>query len=158
MKKIESISMKTLGFSAKQIRKIVEDKGEAVLLGRIVGIVDSYFTGENANGEWVGFKGHFRAKSSSGEDVYHSTTAFIPSGVANPLREALDQGQIEIEVKADIFAIESDKNASGYAYLCEPILTNDGEAKMKKLDDLLSKNMPLLSVAKNSTDKVKKVA
>jgi len=132
IKKLAAINFKDLGFSAKEIRKLIEDKKEAVFLARIGGIAMEYFTGESKNGEWVGFKGQFLAVTKDGEQ-YSASTVFLPVTVANKLREQMDSGVTEIEVKADVYATETDKNASGYAYLCEPVMTSEAAEKMAKL-------------------------
>lgn len=141
--KIKAISMKNLGYSAKEIRKLVEDKKGSVFLGRISGVVANYFSGESKNGEFTGFRGAFAAVNAAGE-VYESGTAFFPAGVANDLKKQLEQGVIEIEVTADVYAEESDKNASGYAYICEPVLSAEKQDRMSKMKANLTKGLPTM--------------
>lgn len=132
IKKLTSISMKTLGFSAKEIRKAVEDKGEAVFLSRIGGIASQFFTGESVNGEWVGFKGAFYSMKADGS-VYEASVIFLPAAVAKTLKERLENGEVEVEVWADVYAQESDKNASGYGYICEPVLSESADNRKKEI-------------------------
>lgn len=146
MKKLNSLSMKSLGFTAKEIRKTVEDAGEAVFLGRFGGVVTEFFTGESKNGEWIGFKGQFLGVNNSCKK-YTAPICFFPAGIANGLRDKLEQGVIEIEIQADVYAIESDKNASGYAYLCEPVLSEEKQDRLEKMANSLTKGLPQNVVA-----------
>ena len=156
VKKLAAINFKDLGFSAKDIRKLVEDKNEAVFIARVGGIAMEYFTGESKHGEFVGFKGQFLAITKDGEQ-FASSTIFLPTVVARKLREQLDHGVVEIEVKADVFVTETDKNASGYAYLCEPIMTSEAADKMVKLQkSILGSALPVqLALAAPSEEKTK---
>ena len=144
--------MKTLGFTAKQIRKIVEDNNGAQFLGRIGGLGVSYFTGENANGEWIGFKGRFVAVNKDNQ-AFESGVAFLPAAVANTMREMLDQGVVEVEIQVDVHAEESDKNASGYAYLCEPVLSERANDQLEKLKKSIFKDLPLAIENKTKQNK-----
>lgn len=157
MKKLASISPKTLGFSAKEIRKIVEDKGQAVFIARVCGVAASYFTGESSNGEYIGFKGSFAATTLHGE-ILESGVAFFPATIAKPLRDAFENGQTEIEVMADIFAQESEKNASGYAYICEPVLSDLSRQKAENLKNRLLQNLPIAIEDKTAEKATKKKA
>lgn len=139
--KAQSISMRQLGYTAKSIRKLCEDAGEAVFIARVAGIVSEHFTGENNYGEWVGFRGRFMAVTRDGEK-YESATAFLPAAVTNPLRENLEHGAVEIEVGADIYAQESDANASGYAYVCDPMISDKGKEKIQKLEAQMTEDLP----------------
>lgn len=143
VKNLKSISTKTLGYSAKEIRKLVEDKGgQTVFLARLGGIVAEYFTGEGKHGEWVGFKGNFAVVTKDNEK-FTSKVAYLPNNIAAKLKAQLEQGVIEIEVKADIFVVETEKNASGYAYMCEPVMSMESEEKMVKLtNSVFSQKLP----------------
>lgn len=147
-KPINQINMKALGFPAKTIRSLVEDKNEAIFLVRIVGVVADYFTGETDRGGFTGFRGDFKALTNNNE-VFTSRVAFFPAQIAGSLLENLKQGVVEIEVTADIFAQESDKNASGYAYMCEPIMSKTGKEKMSRLTKLLQNDLPVSLDARN---------
>ena len=144
--KIEAINSKNLGFTAKEIRKRVEDQGKAVFLYRVGGVVADYYTGETEKGEWIGFRGQFVAMSADGRNV-QSAVAYLPAQVAKKLREELEAGVVEIEMKADIFAIETDKNASGYAYMSEPIMSRAGREKLAKVRNLLLEDELPISLA-----------
>lgn len=132
IKKIPSISTKSLGYSAKELRKLVDGVKGAVFLARVGGIVSSHFIGESKNGEWVGFKGRFFAMTKDNEG-YDSSVIFLPANIANNLRAQLEKGVVELEVKADIFVVETDKNASGYAYMCEPVLSESADRRSEEL-------------------------
>lgn len=132
VKKLSSISMKSLGYSAKEIRKLVEDKDSAQFLARIGGIAASHFIGEGVHGEWTGFKGDFTSVKANGE-VAEASVIFLPSNISKQLRDRLEHGEVEIEVFADIFAVETTKNASGYAYMCEPVLSESADRRKQEI-------------------------
>lgn len=135
-KKVAQINGKDLGFTANAIRELVKGKTGAVFLYRIGGVVSDYFTGESKNGEWVGFRGQFIAMLTDGQK-FQSSAAFFPAQVATRLREQLEQGVVEVEVTADIFAQYTDKNATGYAYMCEPIMSATGKQKLAAVKRLV---------------------
>lgn len=153
IKKIASISMKTLGYSAKQIRKMVEEKpGQMVRIARIGGLALEYFTGESNYGEWLGFKGSFYLETEKG-DKFHSAVAFLPTNVAKKLREQFDHGVVEVIVNPiDIFVQETDKNASGYAYVCELVASAEALNKVEKMA-LLVFSAPKNAQIENKTSK-----
>lgn len=142
MKKLKQISMKELGYSAKEIRNLVEDKGEAVFLARIGGVAVETFKGEGIHGEWNGFKGEFIAANQKGEK-FASSVAFFPANIANQLLDQFEHGVVEVEVKADVYAIESDKNASGYGYMCEPVIDAKTKSRVEQMQGSLFKDLPL---------------
>lgn len=156
-KKLATISVKSIGFSAKEIRKLVEGaNGETVFLARIGGVAQEHFTGESKHGDYIGFKGQFFVITKDG-DRYESKTAFFPSSVGNKLREQFEQGVVDIEVKADVYAVESEKNASGYAYLCEPIMTSETQEKLNRLQkSILDAPMPTATLAIADKSQAKK--
>lgn len=145
VKEIASLSTANLGYSAKSLRKLTEDKGaEKNFLYRVAGVVDSIITGEGKHGSWVGFKGQFVAVMPNG-DVFKSNAAFLPATIAKGVEERLSHGEVDIEFKGDVFAVETDKNASGYAFLCDPVITAVARDKFDKLTAAISgEPMPAL--------------
>ncbi len=131
-KKLRSLSMKNLGFSAKELRKLVDGKKEAVFLARIAGIAVETFVAESQHGESVGFKGEFVAITCNG-DQFTSNTAFLPANVATKLAKQFEQGVVEVEIKADVYVSESEKSASGYGYICEPVMSAEQQSRLQKL-------------------------
>ena len=89
IKNLASISFKDLGFTAKEIRKLVEDKKEAVFIARVGGVAMEFFNGESKHGEYTGFKGLFFAITKDGEE-YQSKTIFLPSNISRKLREQME--------------------------------------------------------------------
>lgn len=132
VKKIASLSTKSFGYSAKEVRKIVEaSPGEKIFLARIGGVAKEFFVGESKHGEYVGFKGLFFAINKDGEK-FSSEVAFFPKNLSDKLREGFSEGVLQIDVPAaDIFAVETEKNASGYAYMCNFAMDDDA---IKKAD------------------------
>jgi hypothetical protein len=140
--KVAKISIKELGFSAKEIRKSVEGKIEAVFLARIGGYATEAFSGESDTGTWTGFKGVFSAINSKKEE-FTASVAYFPGNVTSGLEKSLSETKKEVAVAVDVFAVETTKNSSGYAYVCEPVLTPELASKMKSItDNLLSAPLP----------------
>jgi hypothetical protein len=126
IKQLKTLSTKDLGYTAKEIRKLVEDKGsEKVFIARIGGVATGTIKGESKHGDWVGFKGLFFAVNAKNER-FSSETAFLPSNLAKDLDAQFEVGVLQINLpSADIFVVESDKNASGYAYHCGYTMTEE---------------------------------
>lgn len=130
IKQVKTLSTKTLGFNAKEIRKLVDGKNnEKIFLARIGGVVRDVIKGESAHGEYTMFKGIFFAVNNKGER-YGSDSAFLPSNVTKKVAEGFTPGVIEIDLPpVDIFAVETDKNASGYAYHTDFMMSDDSVKK-----------------------------
>jgi hypothetical protein len=142
VKKVQSLSTKSLGFTPKEIRKLVEGQEGAVFLARYGGVVESSFSGESSKGDWVGFKGQFMCLTKDGNKL-QSSVAYFPSQISKSIVEKISDGLADIEIKADIYVIESDKNPSGYAYMCEPVITAEAQEKFKRLaSDVFENNLP----------------
>jgi hypothetical protein len=127
--KVASISIKTAGYSAKDIRNLVSGsatKGETHFLARVGGVVVESFGGESKNGHWDGFKGIFTLINKDGK-AFSSTTIFLPLNITKGLMEKLSHGRVEVSFMADIFVVESDKVASGYGYICESVASEEAE-------------------------------
>lgn len=159
MKKVASLSIKSLGYTAKTLRKIVdENAGQATFIGRMTGVAVEMFQGESSNGDYVGFRGSFAAINKEGE-IQEASTAFFPSSISNRLKEVLSNGTTEVEINADIYVSENEKSASGYAYVCEPVLSDITKAKSEKLKGALTHNLPIqLALAYDNKDTAKKSA
>lgn len=146
IKSLRTLSTKDLGFTAKEIRKLVEGKGnEKVFIARIGGVAKEMFTGESKHGEFIGFKGLFFAVNRNNER-FTSEAAFFPKNLQDKLAAGFGPGVLEIEVPAaDICVVESEKNASGYAYMCN--FTMDDNA-IKKADaianNIFNSKLPLI--------------
>lgn len=147
VKKLPSISIKTVGYSAKELRKLVEETNEAIFIARIGGVVAEAFSGMSKNGEWTGFKGIFTLATKDG-DAYSSTTCFLPGNITKKLVDQLSQGVVEIEFLADISVAASEKVAAGYAFMCEPLLSDDAGKKAQLISDrVLNSKLPLAIAA-----------
>lgn len=147
--KIASISIKTLGYTAKEIRKLVEDTNEVQLLARIGGVVLESFSGESKNGQWTGFKGIFTVVNRDNK-AFSATVAYLPTSLTKKIIEQLNQGIAEVEFIADISVSASDKVASGYAYLCEPLMSEIGAKKAETIAQrVLAGRMPISNQLEN---------
>jgi len=141
--KLAQISMKALGYSAKELRKLVDNNDGAQYLARIGGVAVEMFTGESAKGQWYGFKGQFVAQNQKGE-TFSSSVIFFPAGITNTLVKQFDAGVCEVEIKADVFVGENDKSASGYGYICEPVMEAKQKARVEELALSLFNDTPAL--------------
>lgn len=155
VKSLKTLSTKDLGYTAKEIRKLVDGKGaEKVFIARIGGIAKEFFSGESKHGEYIGFKGLFFAVNKDNER-FSSEVAFLPANLSKKLHDSFGDGVLEIDVPpADIFVVESDKNASGYAYMCNFTMTDES---IKKADtiaaSIFNTKLPQLEAPKVATKK-----
>lgn len=138
VKKVRQISTKTPGYTAKEIRKRVDGKAEMIFLMRVGGVAGGAFGGQTKLGPWVGFKGIFFMLDAEG-NRYSANTAFLPATVQKKLEADFAAGVVEVGFKYDIFATETDKNASGYAFICEPVMGADAERIANGLGELVFK-------------------
>ena len=154
MKKVSQISMKALGYTPKEVRSLVDGKNEAIFLGRIGGVAVETFNGEGKHGQWHGFKGSFIGVNEKGEQ-YSANAAFFPTNITNKLLEQFENGLVEIDVKADVYGIATDKNASGYAYMCEPVMSVETCTKIEKMQAELFSDLPVRLAIENNPAKNK---
>lgn len=134
IKKLDTISIKKVGYSKKELRALTEKSNEAVFVARVGGVVAEKFHGEGQHGEWTGFKGIFSLINEKGEK-YQAMTAFLPANITARIVEQLNQGVVDVQFTADIFVVPSDKSGTDYAYMCEPVLSEEAEKKMHKISD-----------------------
>lgn len=157
VKTISAISISKLGFTAKELRKLVEGEGGSVFIARISGVAAKLFSGNGKHGQWVGFEGDFIAANGK-EDIFSSPIAFLPTNVSKGLKELIEQGQVEVPVNVDVYVEESEKSASGYRYICRPILSDESRQRMDKLKNAITKNLPQGKLALAAPEKTKKGA
>lgn len=140
--KVASISVKTVGYSPKELRKLVDGNPGAHFVARVGGVAAESFSGTNKNGEWHGFKGIFTLINRD-KQAFTSTAVYLPANITKKLLDQLANGVVEVEFLADIYVQESDKVASGYGFICEPVM---GEAGVKKAaaisERVLGSNLP----------------
>lgn len=157
IKSLKTLSTKDLGYSAKAVRALVDGKGaEKVFLARIGGVVTEIFTGESKHGEFSGVKGLFFAVNAAGER-FTSDTAFLPTNLMSKVKEGFSEGVLQIDLPpADIFAVESDKNASGYAYLCNFTMTDEHVKKADTIaNSIFNTKLPQLAAPVKEESKIK---
>lgn len=130
--KVSKLSIKSAGYTAKDIRKIVEGNPGTHFLARVGGVAIDHFSGESQHGAWVGFKGVFTLINRDGK-AFTSSVAHFPQNVSKKLEEAFAQGVVEVDVLVDVYVEESTKVATGYAYICEPVAS---DAAMKKAEGI----------------------
>lgn len=152
--KLPSLSTKTMGFTAKELRKIVDGKPGAQFLFRVGGIVVEKFTGESKQGAWEAIKGIFTALAYDSK-AYQSTVAFLPGSAIKKIADQLDQGVLEVQFLYDIYVTESEKSGVGYSYMIEPVLSDDAVKKMESLSSrVLGGKLPTLAIAAPAKKKV----
>lgn len=136
---VKQISMKTIDYSAKKIRALVDGKKEAVFIARVGGVALGIFSGTSKHGEWHGLKGAFKMETL--DAAYKSNTAFLPIGITDNIVKSMQKdGLAEVPFIFDIFVSETEKNASGYAYMCEPVMTSESEKRAKEIFDRISRS------------------
>lgn len=141
--RVPSISIKTVGYNAKELRKLVDGSKESIFLARVGGVVGESFTGESKNGEWTGLKGLFTIINKD-EVAFASSIAFLPANITKKIVDQLTQGVVEVEFMCDIFVAETDKNASGYSYIVEPVMSDEAAKKAQTISSrVLASKLPL---------------
>jgi len=113
-------------------------------LVNIHGFISSYFTHTTKFGENTGFKGDFVAISCLDNSVYISSAAFLPNGLTEQILKQLSQGLLEVEFKATIKAISSDKSPYGYAIIADEPETEQRQNRRAALMQRALADAPLL--------------
>jgi hypothetical protein len=116
-------------------------------LFHIWGFATSTFKTHSKFGEQTGLKGDFYAVSPTGEKVF-SEAAFLPSSLMDQIVERLNVGETEIEFKATVRAVPSDKNPSGYAFTVDEPMTEERQSRRAMLAATVEKQSVALLTAK----------
>jgi len=147
------ISTKSVFGNKADIQKLVLDnQKEPQFLYRVWGVMTGYVTGQSkftrtdpetgevSNVEWTKFAGDFAAANNRGQ-LFESAICFIPDYVSGPLRQGLESEQgTEVQFGFDIFAVYSEKSATSYEFVAQPLRDNSVENRLTAM----ANNMPAL--------------
>lgn len=111
---------------------------EDTALMRVIGIAKGTFTGETDKGQFIGFKGQFKAKDLRTGKEYFSGKLFLPSAASDLL-----EGQFTGDPKQDapvnfafvITAREDESSTVGYVYGVETLIEPDAKDPLILLED-----------------------
>jgi len=104
------------------IRKGFKDVTESRLVARILGIASEALREDGALGEYVKFKGEFRAINQDGEE-FASAVCFLPKPADDLLESAIkNAGGKSVNFGFDIFVHPNENVAIGYEYKVKPLL------------------------------------
>lgn len=115
---LKKITIKTLGFGVKDIRKLAESgKGEPMTVARIFGRASGTKTGESDNGPWTSLSGQFKAVNAVDGKEYMSGNLFMPDVAMDLVAPALaGEGDPVVDVALDILVVEDESSVVGYQY------------------------------------------
>lgn len=152
MEKLKSININTV-FDKKTVKDHLNKP-----LVNVSGFAYAEFEVPTKYGPMVGFKGDFVCVNLLTGEVSESDAAFLPKGLTKELQKKLANGS-EISFAADIQAMETDKNAYGYAWVAEMPRTEEMQNRREKLKaEALKYASTIKALPKPSAEKVKKSA
>jgi len=98
----------------------VTTKDIGKVIANISGVIEDYFTVNTKYGESVGFKGFFLGQNPESGEVFESNAVFLPANATEQIQNQLaDSEDDTLKIKLGVSVQESDKNASGIAYICD---------------------------------------
>ena len=103
--------------------------------GRLIGIATGTKTGVSQYGDWTCLVGSFQHISPDGV-ITRAVQAFGPDLVIQPAVAQLASGAQSVTVAVDVFAVESEKSPTGWAYVCSAAIE---ETESDPLTLLMSK-------------------
>lgn len=120
---------------------VLKDKEEAQFLYRIVGEITGFVegeskfqrvdteTGEVSAQKWTKFAGDFIAINRKGQS-FEAVITFLPEYIGGPIKAAIaaDQGNA-VQIGFDIYASFSEKSATSYEFIAQPLQGEDSKAK-----------------------------
>lgn len=95
-------------------------------------------------GESVFLKGDFAAVNAKTGEIFTSNAAFLNKQLTTEIAKKLENGVNEVEFKADVKVIPSDKNTSGVAYIAEEPMTEARKNRQNSLIEQAQKQSQLL--------------
>lgn len=147
------ISTKTVFGGKADIQELVlAKKDEPQFLYRIVGAITGYVTGESKfkrvdteTGEvtpqtWTKFAGDFVAINRKNQQ-FEAVICFLPDYIGGPIKAgiAAEPGN-EVQIGFDIYTMFSDKSATSYEFIAQPMRSSDEPSRVEKMLE----NMPAL--------------
>lgn len=131
---------------------VLANKDTPQFLYRIVGAITGYVTGESKfkrvdteTGEvtpqqWTKFAGDFVAINRKGNQ-YEAVISFLPDYIGGPIKTgiAAEPGN-EVQIGFDIYAMYSEKSATSYEFIAQPMRATDEPSRVEKMLE----NMPAL--------------
>lgn len=128
MKLLSKISVKTVCGNVKEL------PNENLM--RVIGIAKGTFTGTTNFGEYVGFKGQFKAINLATGEEFSSGKLFLPEIAQNLVEGALSETE-SVEFAFDLGKKEAD-NAVGYEYTIQPLIEAKENNPLALLEQKLS--------------------
>jgi len=138
---VKVINTKSVFGNKADIQTLVlpeENRKEPQFLFRVFGQITGYIqgpskferkdeeTGELTRGTWTKFAGDFVAINRNGRS-FESVICFLPDYVGGPMMQGIkDAPGNAVEFAFDIFASYSEKSATSYEFIAQP-LRNEGE-------------------------------
>lgn len=131
---------------------VLANKDAPQFLFRIVGAITGFVTGESKfkridteTGEvspqqWTKFAGDFVAINRKGYQ-FEAVIAFLPEYIGGPIKAgiAAEPGN-EVQIGFDIYAMYSEKSATSYEFIAQPMRSTDEPSRVEKMLE----NMPAL--------------
>lgn len=98
-------------------------------------------TGEVSEQMWTKFAGDFYAVNRDGRE-YESAICFLPDYVGGPMMQAIkdDQEHNAVDFAFDIYAAYSDKSATSYEFIAQPLRRDTGPSAIERMQE----NLPAL--------------
>lgn len=134
---------------------VLANKDEPQFLYRIVGAITGFVdgeskfkrvdidTGEVTQRKWTKFAGDFVAISRK-NNQYEAVICFLPDYIGGPIKAgiAAEPGN-EIQIGFDVYAVYSEKSATSYEFIAQPMRSSDEPSRVEKMLE----NMPALPSA-----------
>ena len=143
MQLVKKITMKKCLGNIRGIIKEFENDGDSRPVLRVFGQIHKFETGETDLGEYVRFRGQFRAQAINPDgsiaEEFSSTAAFLPDVATVALMAVLsaDPPPASLEFAFDMILQREDSSSVGYVYGCVPLIEQKEDDPLARLSKAL---------------------
>lgn len=135
-KMLKKLTPKSIIGDVKKLSKQYES-GTIVPLYDLVGVVDTFETGESNYGPWTAFKGDFAFTSHlNPDDSGEAKKAFVHEPVLSYLLDAVTNNEA-VEFAITVSLRVDDELPTGYEYVCESMIDVKPNTRLAHLTQLM---------------------
>lgn len=109
---------------------------------RVYGTASALATGTSDFGDWVGFKGNFKAINLITSEAFASGKLFLPDVAGDLLEGAVSGSDGAVEFGFDIAIEYDDQSATGYIYTATPILEPAEDEALSRIEAAFKRLSP----------------
>ncbi|MEG9862950.1 MAG: hypothetical protein V6Z82_06960 [Flavobacteriales bacterium] len=139
MNLIKKLTVKTVVGNLKAMVKAGDVTEGAIM--RVMGIATGQQSGTSDFGDWIAFKGKFRAINIITGEEFHSAKCLLPEVASDLVVAAMAENE-SVEFAFDIKIQLDETAATGYVYLAQPLVEAQQDDPLERLASSVTMALP----------------